>query len=202
MTRGPDEDADVTLVERLVFHKRGLILERYSRPETMLGRTPDFRVLQNGVVKALCEVKSPRDDSLDEQLAEVPAFEIVGGIRKDPTFNRIARHVQKASSQFDAVNGNHDSPNVLVFVNHADAVGLPDLYETLTGFVQTGTGERFRTMRHIADGWIREARTKIDLYVWIDARTCRAGYLFNDLNPIHVRDLCDLLGLDITQIRP
>jgi hypothetical protein len=46
-----------------------------------------------------CEVKSPRDDWLDEQLEGAQAFEIRGGIRKDPTFNRIGRQIEKAASQ-------------------------------------------------------------------------------------------------------
>jgi hypothetical protein len=160
-------------------------------------------VLQNGTIVALCEVKSPRDDWLDEQLEQASDFEIVGGARKDPTFNRIARHVQKASSQFDAANGNHAIPNILIFINHADAVGFNDLCETLNGYVKTQTGERFITIPRIAEGWIGEARTKIDLYVWIDAKTRRVGgYLFNPLNPGHVKTLCDLLGLDPLEIDP
>jgi hypothetical protein len=203
MARKPDEDADLALVERLVFSKQGLELKRYSRAETLAGRTPDFKVLQNGTIKALCEVKSPRDDWLDDRLAEAPAFELAGGPRKDPTFNRIARHVQKASSQFDAANGSHSIPNILIFINHGEAVGFNDLYETLTGFFRTETGERIGTMPHIAEGRIGEARTKIDLYVWIDARTrSMDGCLFNDLNPGHVSALCELLGLDPLGDRP
>jgi hypothetical protein len=152
---------------------------------------------------ALCEVKSPRDDWLDERLEQASAFEIVGSARNDPTFNRIARLVQKASSQFDAANGNHTIPNILVFVNHADAVGFNDLRETLTGYVETQTGERFRTMTRIAECRIGEARTKIDLYVWIDAKTGEVrGYSFNELNPSHVEALSDLLGIDPRKIDP
>ena len=61
-----------------------------------------------------CEVKSPRDDWLDEQLERAPPGMIVGGGRPDPTFNRIARNIVKAVKQFDAVNPDHSLSNVPV----------------------------------------------------------------------------------------
>ncbi len=87
-------------------------------------------------------------------------------------------------------------PNILVFVNHADAVNFEDLYETTTGFRRTDTGQRIRTMTRIAEGWIGESLTKFDLYVWIDARTRCVKYLFNSLIPDHVSGLRDLLAVD------
>ena len=202
MSRVPNEEADLELVEELVFSGRGLVLERFSHAETVAGRTPDYRILRNGAVVAFSEVKSPRDDWLDNQIDLVPAGAIAGGARADPTFNRIARHVEKAASQFDAVNADRAVPNILVFVNHADGTGFGDLRETLTGMFHAVSGERFPTVRHISEGRIGEARTRIDLYVWIDRKTRRIqGYLFNDLAPEHVEGVCDLLGLDSKSIR-
>jgi len=201
MARQPNEEPDLALAEELIFGDRGVVLQRYGRAETRAARTPDFRVLQGGKVVAFCEVKSPRDDWLDEQLDRAPIWQIVGGPRPDPTFNRIARHVEKAASQFDAVNADRAHPNILVFVNHADATGFGDLLETLTGTFHTSSGEQFPTVRHISGGRIGSARTKIDLYAWIDLKTRRVqGYLFNDLTPHHVQAVCDLLGLDAAAI--
>ena len=194
MARAPDEDPDLKLVEELIFAGTGLTFERFERAET---RTPDFRVRRGCALVAYCEVKSPRDDRLDEQLDGAAAFEIVGGARSDPTFNRIARHVAKAATQFEAVNADRAVPNILIFVNHADASGFADLHETLTGTFFAESGEQYKTLIHIAEGRIREARSKIDLYVWIDVKTRRApGYLFNDANPKHVATICALLGID------
>jgi hypothetical protein len=151
MSREPDEAADVALAETLVFGRPSLTLERYSRAETLAGRTPDFKVLEGRALKAFCEVKSPRDDWLDEQLDQTDAFEIAGGLRADPVFSRIARHVKKAASQFEAVNPDHDLPNILVFVNHAIQIGPNDLYETLTGYARTEGGGKIATMTHIAE---------------------------------------------------
>jgi hypothetical protein len=197
MARAHDEDPDLKLVEELIFAGTGLTLERFERAETLAGRTPDFRVRRGRVLVAYCEVKSPRDDWLDEQLDEAAAFEIVGGARSDPTFNRIARHVAKAATQFDAVNADRLVPNILIFVNHAHASGFADLRETLTGTFFAESGEQYKTLIHIAEGRIGEARSKIDLYGWIDGKTRRAqGYLFNDANPKQVETVCALLGID------
>jgi hypothetical protein len=139
----PNEELDLLLAEELIFGGRGLILQRYDRAETLAGRTSDFRVLRDGKLVAFCEVKSPRDDWLDEQIESVPAGQIAGGPRKDPTFNRIARHVEKAATQFDAVNADRAIPNILVFVNHAETTRFNDLLETLTGMFHSDTGERY-----------------------------------------------------------
>jgi hypothetical protein len=48
MARNPDEDADVTLIERLVFSKRGLALERYSRLETLAAVLQTLRCCRTG----------------------------------------------------------------------------------------------------------------------------------------------------------
>jgi hypothetical protein len=73
MARGPNEGPDLKLVEELVFAPHGLDLQRFSHAEPVAGRTPDFRVTCDGRLVAFCEVKSPRDDWLDEQLASAPS---------------------------------------------------------------------------------------------------------------------------------
>ena len=201
MPRQPDEEPDLALAEELVFGTCGLVLRRFDRAEMLAGRTPDFRVLRDDEPVAFCEVKSPRDDWLEEQIDQVPAGQIADGLREDPTFNRIARHIKKAATQFDAVNSDHILPNILVFVNHADATGFGDLRETLTGMFHATDGKRFPTIRHIFEGRIGEARSRIDLYIWIDRKTRRVQGRINDHSPQHVRVLCDLLGLDAATIK-
>jgi hypothetical protein len=56
-------------------------------------------------------------------------------------------------------------------------------------------------MQHIAEGRLGDARLKVDLYVWIDAKTRRIqGYVFNEAREAQVETLCVLLGLDKTKI--
>lgn len=202
MARKPDEDPDLTLVDELIFSPTGLKLERFSRAETLTGKTPDFRVFQSGQLVAYCEAKSPRDDWLDDQLEEARPLEVVGGLRHDPTFNRIARHVEKAANQFDAVNPARTLPNILVFVNHDKASSYNDLREVLTGMFHAEGGERFETMTNISEGRLGTIKRRIDLYAWIDVRTRRIqGYVFSEASPEHVEAVCELLNLDASKIQ-
>ena len=201
MARRPNEDRDLRLVEELLFAPRGLKLERFSQSETMAGRTPDFRVFQSGTIIAYCEVKSPRDDLLVDQLAAALPGQLVGQPRPDPTFNRVARHIEKAATQFDAVNSARSVPNFLVLVNHAEASHWGDLWETLTGtFLEKG-GKQFVTIPHIARK-IAQAQQRIDLFVWVDARDRRVqAHLFNRGCPNYVAQTCSLLGIDEATIK-
>jgi hypothetical protein len=167
-----------------------------------VSETPDFKVMRAGRVIAFCEVKSPRDDWLDEQIDAAPPGQLAGGHRPDPTFNRIARLVKKAASQFDAVNADRSLPNILVLVNHADASNVDDLVVTLTGTFVTDSGEHIPTVRHLSEGRIRQARHRIDLYVWIDVKTSAVQYRFNDASQQRfIDDLCNLLGRDPSDIQ-
>jgi hypothetical protein len=59
-------------------------------------------------------------------------------------------------------------PNILAIANHHDAFDAGDLIETLTGMFHADDGTRHPTMRHVSEGRIREAKRRIDLYLWID----------------------------------
>jgi hypothetical protein len=111
----------------------GLDAARFSAAERKVSKTPDFRIYRGNRHVGFCEVKSPRDDWLDDQLARAEPFQLVGGSRNDPAFNRISSHIAKAAEQFDAVNPDRTLPNILVFINWADANSFNDLYETLRG---------------------------------------------------------------------
>lgn len=39
-----------------------LACHRFSKEETLSGKTPDFRVRKGGAIVAYCEVKAPQDD--------------------------------------------------------------------------------------------------------------------------------------------
>jgi hypothetical protein len=65
------------------------------------GQTPDFKMDKDGTLRGYCEIKSPRDDWIFEQFANVPqgslSGTIVGGARPDPTFNNLARQIERAA---------------------------------------------------------------------------------------------------------
>ena len=197
MTSEPDEAADLAIVCRLLFAERGIVLERYSKAEIREGRTPDYKMMLAEHLVGFCEVKSPRDDWLDQQLEGAQDFEIRGGMRKDPIFNRIARQIEKAASQFGAVNSSHELPNVLVFVNHDVASNAHDLKETLTGDFHAATGDRFATVKNVSEGKLKAVKDRIDLFIWIDCKTDQIQlWFFNAANMHHVRKLCSLFGID------
>ena len=108
-----DERPDLDLVAAYL-EAHGLSAERFSKEETLIGKTPDFRVRKGGAIVAYCEVKAPQDDPwFDDLLRCAPPDTIVGHARSAPTFKRLARHLKKAASQLAAVNPNRTELNIL-----------------------------------------------------------------------------------------
>ena len=69
---GPDEARVKSYLKNCA-----LTVERFSKAETRAGKTPDFRVFQNGEFLAYCEVKSsPKDQWLDDKESVVKIIEI------------------------------------------------------------------------------------------------------------------------------
>lgn len=165
-----NERPDLDLVASY-FSDRGLTAERFSRAETQVGRTPDFRVRQGDRLVAYCEVKSPNDPWLDEQLEDAPPLTIVGGLRSDPVFNRLSRLLSKADTQFAAVNPDRSALNILAYVNHDEASHYGDLVETLTGYFHADDGTRHATMLHISEGRIGNAKRRMDAFLWFEGST-------------------------------
>ena len=201
MPRGPYEEADLQLVSDYLA-KLGLDAVRFTKADQRTGKTPDFKVMRGGELVAYCEVKSPRDDWLDEQLDKAESFQIVGGARNDPTFNRIAALVHKAVGQLDAVNPDLSKRNILAVVNHDDKSGINDLRETLTGIFHGADGSRTVTMPQISEGRIKDEKRRIDLYLWFDRKTSKLeGCFFTQPDGARLDDVCALFGLDKDKIR-
>ncbi len=181
---------------------RGFTCERFTKQETRKGRTPDFRVYQNGEFRFYCEVKSiSKDQWLDEQLAAAPPGEIVGGLRNDPTFNRISKDIYKAVSQFDAVNPDLESPNVIAFVNNEGShCNYGDLLSTVTGNFYAESGEIDHIYGKYSDGRIRDRKSHVHMFVWLEANG-KHYFLFNDVKRSHERNLCLWLGKDPDKIK-
>jgi len=188
----PTELADQELAKSLVFNPLKLTLNKILRGATL---TPDFEVLQNNIPIAYCELKSPRDDFLDELIEKSCPLEIVGGLRNDSIFNRIQRQAIKSAKQFQAINQNRALPNILCYVNHDDLSNFNDLRETFTGFFYANNGARHQTMPHVASR-LNIAKNHIDLCIWINSKDkIIEGYLFNqDAYPSYLIQLCYLFG--------
>ena len=196
-----DEQRDLDLLSSWL-DGRGLTTQRFSRAETLAGKTPDFKVLKGNDLVAYCEVKSPNDPWLDGLLENAPPFTIVGGGRPDPTFNRIARLMNNADQQFAAVNPNREAFNILAYVNHDEHSDFNDLREVLTGYLHAESGERFPTMLHIAEGVVGASKSRIDAFVWFDGSSRKLrGIVFNETDVARRDRVCRLLGVDPAQIK-
>src|ERR1017187_8570601 len=71
----------------------GLSVQRFDKAAMRQSRTPDFRVLANDRLAFYCEVKTAQEDEwLERQLDAAPPGTLVGGLRPDPTYNRVSNY--------------------------------------------------------------------------------------------------------------
>ena len=182
--------------------RHGLRAERFTKAERRAGKTPDFRVYKDEQLVYFCEAKHVQhDDWLDKQLEQAQPLEIVGGLRHDPVFNRLAEHIHKAAQQFDAVNHDRRCPNVLVFTNSDRRSGFADLVSTLTGNFYAEDGSVDAIYQNVSEGRIREEKFTIDLYVWVDEwGPEKKRMFFNESSP-HYAALSRILGSDSSKHR-
>ena len=200
MTSCIDEQPDLDLVA-IFLTDRGLSVERFTKMETQAGKTPDFRIMQDGALVAFCEVKSPNDPWLDTLLDNAPPLTFFGGGRDDPTFNRISRLLVTAAKQFHAVNSNRDVLTILAFVNHDDNSDYHDLVEIVTGYFHAADGTKHATMLDLSEKRVGKAKQCIDAFLWFNAETGRmVGILINQTDPERVQRVCALLGFDAAKI--
>ena len=179
----------------------GLAPERFPKAEVGKTRTPDFRVLQGGVLAFYCEVKNAQEDRwLDEQGKDAGPGTLYGGVRSDPIYNRVANYIHGAVGQFAAVNSDGQVPNVLAIVNEDRMAGFPDLRSVLTGNFYPVNGAPDPIFRNISEGRIREDRFRIRLYLWFDAGRDKPHMVFSQSNPVHDSALCLYFGVKPEQI--
>ena len=132
-----DEDANERLVRNLIFEPRRIKAE--DIPEDA-SKTPDFRLLKDGALRAYCEMKAPTDGDLFDVPDDLAPGEVRAEVRKDPAIFNLARRLAKAAKQFDAANPDRAHPNIPIFVNHARRKGPADLRR---GFKRPTAGASF-----------------------------------------------------------
>ncbi len=195
-----DEKADKRLIRNLIFEPRRIRAEDIS--EERNNKTPDFKLLKDGALRAYCEVKSPTDGDLFDCPNDLAPGEIRLEVRKDPAIFNLARHIAKAAKQFEAANPDHAHPNILVIVNHARRKGPTDLRMALEG-IRAPDGRRLFPLVNDDDKWdvqkgVWDAATSIDLYVWVDPRK-RTWQAFCPAGAKRLAESCDLLGVPLAQ---
>lgn len=196
----PKIDPDEKRVKSYLEGK-GFTAERFSRTETCAGKTPDFRVFQNGKFLFYCEVKSSAEDlCLDKQLNAAAPDELVGGAKNDPIFNRLTADIHEAVKQFDAVNKDQKYSSVLALVNHDDMCGFNDLLGILTGNFYANDGTAHPIYRQFSHGRIKDEKGKVHLFIWLDDHK-PDRLLFSQTNEIHHATLCAVFGINQNEIK-
>ena len=187
---------DAEKIVKDFLSKYGLESEKFSKEEMRNGKTPDYRSYKDGKLFCYCEVKNAQKDMwLDEKLENSEPFEIVGGLRNDPTFNRLSAHIHKSRKQFDSVNCEEKIPNILVFYNEDERSGFLDLMGVVTGNFYTEGGQVIPAYKNISEGRVKNDIEKIHLIIWLDAHK-PYGFLFNTINSKFKSELCSVFGVD------
>jgi hypothetical protein len=194
--RKPTEGADIKLMQELIFQPSDVVLQPFSKEERANGKTPDFKLMKESKLCGYCELKSPRDDWVFEFPGDIKPGESVAETRPSPTSNNLARQIESAVEQFDAVNPDHKLPNVLVIVNHAAGRTRSDLHVTVTG-IQVPDGPRLYTLKPDRQKQVWEAARRVDLFLWIDAQNRTCQHVYPD-DAIHRAAACALLGFEIS----
>lgn len=172
--------------------------ERFEKHEMRNGKTPDFRVFRGDELAFYCEVKTSQEDEwLKRRLADAPPLTLVGGVRPDPTYNRIANYVHTSVAQFDAVNQKLERPNVLAIVNGDSHVAFDDLISVLTGDAYCESGEVIPMFCGYSEGRIREEKLRVHLYLWFnDWKPTHCQKFFPEFHSAHHAALCGYFNLD------
>jgi hypothetical protein len=193
VAKKPDEAADTKLIQELIFQPCKIALQKFSKEEMAKGKTPDFKLIKDSQLCGYCELKSPKDDWTFE-FQNKPG-ELVMKSRQVPTSNNLTRQVESAVEQFDAVNPDHELPNVLVLVNHAAGRTTSHLHEALAGLPVPG-GPPLLPLKldHQKEVW--KAARRVDLFLWVDPqeRSWKPLYVSN-ASPVHRATVLSLFGI-------
>lgn len=192
-----DEAADIKLVHELLFEPCDIVASRFSNKEMRSGDTPDFKLLQGGLLRGYCELKSPWYDWALDFPKDLQAGEVRAEVRPAQAAPNLAGHIQKAASQFDAVNPDHALPNILVMVNHAQRRDVKDLHLALVG-MPVPDGQALPVLDEETQNDLWKAARSIDLYVWVDPKKRTYQYV-RPLGAAHLTEACDLFGISASE---
>jgi hypothetical protein len=150
-----------------------LFLRRFGLGLTKVPETkcpmPDFEFVRDNQRLFVAELKDIEHQPMSEKAGWTlpgPDDECPVAHRTDNAVRRVANKIHDAFKQL----GNFTCPRVLIFLNHDSMVDEKDLMEAFTGQLPYSNGviTVINTVsKGIANGRIREEKTQIDLYIWI-----------------------------------
>jgi len=178
---------DELQIEKFMLQKN-LICERFTKTEMRHCKTPDFKIIKDEKLCFYCEVKSIKKD------------DFIGGCREDPVFNRLTNDIHTAVKQFENVNPELITPNVLVFVNHDKRCGFFDLLSVITGNFHGANGKNSPIYKKFSDGRIKNEKNKIHLYIWLDDHK-PMRFFWMKYNIAFFYLLCEYFGEDPNNIK-
>ena len=155
---------------RLFQDRYGILLRKIDDRDGVEGQTPDFEYIENGSRIFVCELK----DYVMVIPSEETGWEITShpdgseeATRKNNASNRISHNIYSAYKQLST----YREPKVLVILNYSSGLDVSDLDETYRGYFEIPVGNiryiNYYT-RRASEGIIKDIKSKIDLYVWVD----------------------------------
>lgn len=164
----------VSQSERYVIDllKRRFGIFLFKVPEDDEAR-PDFECIRDGQRVFMAELKDIKYYPPSEQRGwTIPQLDEKFCHFSHRTDNAVSRVADKIHDAFRQLKTS-PSPRVLILLNDDSMVDVKDLEEAFTGQHVYGS-EAFSYVnvvsKKIAEGKIREEKSKIDLYVWIERR--------------------------------
>ena len=147
------------------FTSKGIDAQHF--PKKSDGKSVDLELYVDDKLWGYCEIKS------------IVAYNFIGE-RSDPTYNKIQNKIHEASKQFIACNPNHEYPNILVFINHSERIGFPDLWLVLTGeYLPPTYHSEPIELRYLKRLDKTDDLSQIDYFVWIDHGANKIFYSIN-----------------------
>jgi len=156
----PKIDPDAALVAALLHQRYRVTCTPIPRSAE---KTPDLECVGVDGEKFVCEVKTLNDDP------DWPPADGKGHVKRDNTPERVRKVIAKAHAQL----AGDDRPRVLAIVNRVRLADVRDLDSAFSGRLthrnEDGSIHHIDASGHrVAWGKIKDKKTDIDLYIWID----------------------------------
>lgn len=157
-------------VQELFRQRYSIDLRKIPTSKKQGVKTVDFEYIVNGQRVFVCELKEFQrvepSESTGWKITRHPDG-TEEATRKSNALNRIIGHIERAYPQLEK----YPEPKVLIFLNNAEILDIGDFEEVFRGFVHLFDDGNIRYINVTAkklEKNIREFKTKIDLYIWID----------------------------------
>jgi hypothetical protein len=155
---------------RLFKDRYGILLRKIDERDGIEGQSPDFEYIKNRRRVFVCELKDydivyPSEEAGWDIMRHPDGSE--EATRESSAPNKISRNIYKAYKQLREYN----EPKILIFFNKSSGLNVSDLDETLKGYFEFSAGDRKYIdcyARRASEGIIKDIKSKIDLYIWID----------------------------------